>query len=231
MSTFDLSNLTPQQVGELVSAMNVDGVLHAISGSILTVSQDDESAIATVLALMEQEAKSPSVVSPANQSDYIRYDISEMHALEIQFVTTALDSAGVAYNIDSRTLMASRAYESVIDDLLDHAAEYVKNLESSQEKARRVSAGLDSPSCEICGNTPAAPIDLRRQVGMVVIMKTYTAEMTLCSGCADEAYRQFQKSTALKGWTGVRSALMNPIVLGTNAVNRKKHRKNLKGTR
>lgn len=229
MSTFDLSKLTPQQVGELVSAMNADGVLHAISGSTLTVSEDDESAIATVLALMEQEAKRPSLVSPANQSGDIRYDISELHAVEIQFLKTALDSAGVAYKSDSRTLTASRAYESKIDDFLDQAAEYVKSLEMNQEKARRVSAGLDSPSCEICGNTPAAPIDLRRQVGMVVIMKTYTAEMTLCSGCADEAYRQFQKSTALKGWTGVRSALMNPIVLGTNAVNRNKHRKNLKG--
>jgi len=134
----------------------------------------------------------------------------------------------VQFTIDELVLKVSRQHEDEVDNALEESAVELQLLESHQTEARLIKQGTQSPYCQICGQTPAAPIDLRRQVGMVVLMKTYTSEMTLCSSCADEAYRQFQKSTAIKGWTGIRSALMNPIVIGTNAVNKSKHRKNLK---
>lgn len=229
MATIDLRGLSPQRVGELIAAMNTDGVLHAISGETVTVSEDDEYAVSTVVALMRQAGNNPESSIQPGQSTDVRYDISELHALEVQFLTSGLETAGVPFTYDDHTLTSSRMFESVIDDLLNQAAEYLNDLETTQEKARRVSVGLDSPECENCGASPAAPIDLRRQVGMVVLMKTYSAELILCSNCADQAYRQYQKSTVLKGWTGVRSALMNPIIIGTNAVNRSKHRKHLRG--
>ena len=125
-----------------------------------------------------------------------------------------------------KVLVVSQA-NLAVDNALEESAAELQLLESHQTESRLIKQGTQSPYCQICGKTPAAPIDLRRQVGMVVLMRTYTSEMTLCSSCADVAYRQFQKSTAIKGWTGIRSALMNPIVIGTNAVNKGKHRKNL----
>jgi Zn-dependent membrane protease YugP len=65
-----------------------------------------------------------------------------------------------------------------------------------------------------------------RSVALIVILIVTSGA---AAQRAAEAYKQFQKSTAIKGWTGVRSALMNPIVLGTNAVNRNKHRRKLQG--
>jgi len=100
----------------------------------------------------------------------------------------------------------------------------VNEIESIQENARLEKLGHQSPACEICGERPAASIDLRRQVGMVVVMRQYSATAVLCEGCAKKAYTEFQKSTALKGWTGVKSALMNPVVIGANAVNKKRHK-------
>ena len=208
MPTFDLSDLSPQDVLELVSAMNTDGVLHAITGSKLKVSEDDAAEIKTVLDLLRSASQTSNDPKSDSRSAELKYDISNLHSLEIQFLISKLRDRDVQFTID------------------ESAAE-LQLLESHQTESRLIKQGTQSPYCQICGKTPAAPIDLRRQVGMVVLMRTYTSEMTLCSSCADVAYRQFQKSTAIKGWTGIRSALMNPIVIGTNAVNKGKHRKNL----
>ena len=227
MPTFDLSDLSPQDVIELVSAMNTDGVLHAITGSKLKVSDDDATAIKTVLDLLRSASQTSNDPKSDSRSAEIKYDISNLHALEIQFLISKLRDREVQFTIDELVLKVSRHHEHAVDNALEESAVELQLLESHQTESRLIKQGTQSPYCQICGQTPAAPIDLRRQVGMVVLMKIYTSEMTLCSSCADEAYRQFQKSTAIKGWTGIRSALMNPIVIGTNAVNKSKHRKNL----
>jgi hypothetical protein len=228
MPTFDLSDLSPQDVIELVAAMNADGVLHAISGSKLNVSDVDATEIKTVLDLLRSAPQTTNDLNSDSPSADVKYDLSELHALEIQFLETKLRDRDVHFTIDELVLSVPRDQEHIVDNALEESAVEFQALESHQTESRLIKQGTQSPYCQICGQTPAAPIDLRRQVGMIVIMKIYTSEMTLCSSCADEAYRQFQKSTAIKGWTGIRSALMNPIVIGTNAVNKSKHRKNLK---
>ncbi len=227
MPTFDISDLSPQDVLELVSAMNTDGVLHAITGSKLKVSEDDATEIKTVLDLLRSAPRTTNDPKTNSRSAEIKYDVSNLHSLEIQFLISKLRDRDVHFTIDEMVLHIPRHHEHAVDDALEESATELQLLESNQTELRLIKQGIQSPYCQICGQTPAAPIDLRRQVGMVVLMKTYTSEMTLCSSCADDAYRQFQKSTAIKGWTGIRSALMNPIVIGTNAVNKSKHRKNL----
>lgn len=227
MATFEIGDLSPQDLIELVSAMNTDGVLHAITGSKLKVSDDDSAEIKTVLDLLRSASQTTNDLKSDSRSSELKYDISNLHSLEIQFLISRLRDRDVQFTIDEQVLKVPRHHEQVVDNALEESAAELQLLESHQTESRLIKQGTQSPYCEICGQTPAAPIDLRRQVGMVVLMKTYTSEMTLCSSCADEAYRQFQKSTAIKGWTGIRSALMNPIVIGTNAVNKSKHRKNL----
>ncbi len=228
MPTFDISDLSPQDVLELVSAMNTDGVLHAITGSKLKVSEDDATEIKTVLDLLRSAPRTTNDPKTNSRSAEIKYDVSNLHSLEIQFLISKLRDRDVHFTIDEMVLHIPRHHEHAVDDALEESATELQLLESNQTELRLIKQGIQSPYCQICGQTPAAQIDLRRQVGMVVLMKTYTSEMTLCSSCADDAYRQFQKSTAIKGWTGIRSALMNPIVIGTNAVNKSKHRKILK---
>jgi hypothetical protein len=42
-------------------------------------------------------------------------------------------------------------------------------------------------------------------------------------------FKDFQKQTAIKGWLGIWSVVSNPVVMATNAKNRRKHRKVLQG--
>ena len=82
--------------------------------------------------------------------------------------------------------------------------------------------------CEVCGRSPAARIKLRRGVGLVLMAKTYMADIDLCEPCAASVTSEYQTKTALQGWTSPRSALTNPFYLASNAVNRAKHKKRLR---
>lgn len=82
--------------------------------------------------------------------------------------------------------------------------------------------------CEVCGARPAARIKLRRGVGLVLMAKTYTADINLCASCADEGFKEFQKKTALQGWTSPRSALANPFYIASNAISKAKHKREIK---
>lgn len=82
--------------------------------------------------------------------------------------------------------------------------------------------------CEVCGSTPAARIKLRRGVGLVLAQRIYTADAILCDVCAAAATSEYQSKTAIQGWTSPHSALMNPFFIASNAVNRAKHKKNLR---
>ena len=224
MNSFDVSDLSPQQIVELIGALNSDGILHALSGSTLKVSDEDSEAVSIAVSVMRRHTQAQN-----EGVERVRYDIREFHAYESAVLKEKLSALSIDFDITDGILSVPRSRESEVDIVINESEEALDSLEASQHASWEIHSGQRSPSCELCGQTPAAPIDLRRQVGMVVLLKTYRAEMTLCEACAAEAYKQFQKSTAIKGWTGVRSALMNPIVLGTNAVNRNKHRKKLQG--
>ena len=228
MCTFEINDLSPQQIVELVAALNSDGILHALSGSTLRVAEEDAEAVSIAISIMNEYKQSLQNLDK-NQSQSVRYDISKFHPYETSYLREWLSDAVIEFEITDGILSVPRSCELEADKAIWESEQALKAIELEQSTAREIQSGRLAPSCEICGRSPAAPLDLRRQVGMVIVMKTYRSEVTLCESCAAEAYKQFQKSTAIKGWTGVKSALMNPIVLGTNTVNRNKHRKKLQG--
>lgn len=231
MAIIDLADLTQSQIGELVEALNSDQVLHARNGNKLRVAEEDAEAVRIAVAVFRRHnASQPGQSESAGRGGdvgHARYDVSEMEPLARQFMIRELDARKIQFQIEAGVLAVRTHDESDVDAIIAESESRVANLEAHQTLVREIDGGLRAPSCDVCGASPAAPIDLRRQVGMVLVMKSYRAQATLCERCADEAYRQFQKSTAIKGWTGVRSAIMNPIVLATNAYNRYKHKKQI----
>ena len=83
-------------------------------------------------------------------------------------------------------------------------------------------------ACEVCGQSPAARIKLKRGVGLVLVARTYTAEVNLCEGCAATVTSEYQKKTALQGWTSPRSAIANPFYMASNAINKARHKRELR---
>jgi hypothetical protein len=154
----------------------------------------------------------------------VKYNLSTVEPAVRVGVSRELTALGVLFNLHDGVLSVSDADEEAVDAVIAKHEQIEEVLESMQQTAKGVRAGTMSPNCEICGRVPAAHLELRRQVGMVVVMTTYRSEIIACEDCATAAYREFQKQTAIKGWTGVRSALMNPVVLAANANAIKKHR-------
>lgn len=154
----------------------------------------------------------------------VKYNLSTVEPAVRVGVSRELTALGVLFNLHDGVLSVSDADEEVVDAVIAKHEQIEEVLESMQQTAKGVRAGTMSPNCEICGRQPAALLELRRQVGMVVVMTTYRSENIVCGDCANAAYKEFQQQTAIKGWTGVHSALMNPVVLATNAKAIKKHR-------
>lgn len=231
MAIIDLTDLTQSQIEDLVAALNSDEILHARNRNKLRVAEEDAEAVRIAVGVFRRHnASQPGQSESAARGGdvgHARYDVSEMEPLARRSMIRELDARKIQFRMEAGVLTVQKHDESDVDAIIAESESRVANLEAHQTLAREVDGGLRAPSCDVCGATPAAPIDLRRQVGTVLVMKSYRAQATLCEGCADEAYKQFQKSTAIKGWTGVRSAIMNPIVLGTNAYNRNKHKKKL----
>lgn len=147
---YDVSGLDPSIVGSLKSALDEQGILHVLAGSVLTISEADEPTVNAIVARLEAEFQARTSISRNS------------------------DDGGRA--------------------------------------------------CEVCASIPAAMISLRRQVGMVVARSVINADAILCGPCAEVAYKDYQKQTAIKGWTGSISAVTNPFMLGLNASNIRKHR-------
>lgn len=154
----------------------------------------------------------------------VKYDLTEYGPALRVGVSKALNEKGILFNMSEGVLSVTDSDEVVVDEILAAYEALEEFHESVQQEAIDIKAGNLSASCELCGTRPAAPLALKRQVGMVVVMSTYRADLVLCGTCGDAAFKEFQKQTAIKGWTGMRSALMNPVVLGTNAAAIKKHR-------
>ena len=231
MAFINLAGLKQSQIVDLVDALNDDGIVHALNGFSLRVSEDDAEAVRTAVEVIRRsgivrDLEKENEISKS-QPGAVRYDISEMESLARLAMFERLDKEQIDFTFKSGILTADRSMEGRIDEIIRDAELAVADLEESQDLAREIKRGDRGSICDTCGSTPAASIDLRRQVGMVVVMKSYRAQAILCEACADMTYKQFQKSTALKGWTGLRSAIMNPVVLSVNAINRNKHRRSL----
>lgn len=157
----------------------------------------------------------------------INYDLSEIGAASREQIEAKLTQEKILYLLDGNRLSVDKSDEIAVDRIISASERIEEFFEATQSEARAVRDGVAGRSCELCGSRPAAALSLRRQVGMVVLMRQYEVDAVLCSACGERAYVDFQKQTAIKGWTGVRSALMNPVMLSANAVNIRRHREQI----
>ncbi|MFI2760202.1 LppU/SCO3897 family protein [Streptomyces echinatus] len=63
---------------------------------------------------------------------------------------------------------------------------------------------------------PAAPVTVRGHQGMVVVMRFLRRRGVLCRTCGLAVFRQMQADTLVRGWWGVLSMLITPVVLLLN---------------
>lgn len=209
----------------IVASLNQLGIFHSVEDYVLTVSDEDAELVKRIILKLSGEVDSSLThVGFPPPKAIIRYDISELDPLVVTALLHDLNVDDIEFTLDEKVLSVPKSQEFQVDAHIARNEAAVNEINSIQQNARLEKSGHQSPACEICGERPAASIDLRRQVGMVVVMRQYSATAVLCESCAKKAYTEFQKSTALKGWTGVKSALMNPVVIGANAVNKKRHK-------
>ena len=175
------------------------------------------------------------MVDPNGSS--VRYDLSELDAAERLMIIAEIEEAEISHSFEDQVLTVARDAEVSVDEIIENVEAWGEEQREFRQQADTVIAGGARPDqvvcegfdVEYCGNSPAATIVLRRQVGQVIVQTNYQAELVLCDECGEKAFKDFQKQTAVKGWLGIRSAAMNPVVMATNAKNRKRHRQALQG--
>ena len=164
-------------------------------------------------------------------SSKVRYDCSGLDAVVRKMIINSLEEANIVFELDNNILSVHRKYETVVDDIIatwETWGEEQRALQAQGKRALQPDAKPGERFCENCGSSPAAPIRLRRQVGLVFVRTFYQSQLVLCDTCGQALTKEFQKQTALKGWTGVLSAMINPFMLAANARQRSKHRQTLK---
>lgn len=149
----------------------------------------------------------------------IRYDLSDLDPAVRADVLREVNHRGILHTYIDHVLSVADEFESAVDALVEVEEIRGDFQRSHEHELQMIHAGLRSNSCEQCGDSPAAQLVLRRQVGMIVVSSTETFDAFLCRGCGENLRKWIQKQNAIKGWTGVKSALMNPVVLGTNERN------------
>lgn len=70
--------------------------------------------------------------------------------------------------------------------------------------------------CFLCGSTPAVPVSLRRQVGLLLVRRSYAIDETLCRDCGLAMQRDWTARTLWTGWWGLISIFANFGALLTN---------------
>ena len=173
----------------------------------------------------------------APRVDEVRYDLSALDAAERVVIINDLEESDINHQFEDGVLTIGRGDEAAVDQIIEEAEEWGEQQREYRQQADTVLAGGASPDqarcegfdVEYCGNSPAAVLVLRRQVGQVIMSTNYQVQLALCDACGEKAFKDFQKQTAIKGWLGIRSAAMNPVVMVANLKNRQKHRKALGG--
>jgi hypothetical protein len=76
-----------------------------------------------------------------------------------------------------------------------------------------------SPSCELCGRTPARQLVIRRHVGMLLVQKFFKIKPTLCRECGTKTVLEWTGRTLVQGWWGIISFFIsNPFTILMNLV-------------
>ena len=149
----------------------------------------------------------------------IRYDLSDLDPAVRAEVIKEINRRGILNTYIDHVVLVPDEFEDAVDALVQTEEIRGQFQREHEEHLQMIRAGLRPESCDNCGSSPAAHLVLRRQVGMIVLAKTETFDAYLCRSCGENLRKWIQKQNAIKGWTGVKSALMNPVVLGTNERN------------
>ena len=168
--------------------------------------------------------------------DEVRYDLSALDAAERLVIIGELEESDISHQFEDGVLTVGRADEAAVDQIIEEAEEWGEQQREYRQQAATVLAGGASPDqmrcggfdVEYCGNSPAAEPILRRLGGLVIVWTSYNLQLVLCDSCGEKAFKDFQKQTATKGWFNPIS-FTNPVVMATNARNRKRHRQALGG--
>lgn len=146
----------------------------------------------------------------------IRYDLNELEPATRQGIAKQVQSRGIPHTLIDGVLAVPEEFEQIADSIVESNERSTHAIQEIQALSRSIDGGSHAYACERCGSYPAAFLRLRRQVGMVIVMKTETIEGHYCLECGRAIRSWIQKQNAMKGWTGVKSALMNPVVISTN---------------
>ena len=146
----------------------------------------------------------------------IRYDLNDLEPAVRRGIVNQVQSRGVPHSFVGGVLSVPDEFEALTDSIVESNERSGRTVQEVQNISRSIDQGTHAYECDRCGAQPAGFLRLRRQVGMVVVMKTETVEGHFCLGCGRSMRAWIQKQNAMKGWTGVKSALMNPVVISTN---------------
>jgi hypothetical protein len=81
--------------------------------------------------------------------------------------------------------------------------------------------------CAFCGWAPAAPILLRRTVGLVILWRWHVAMYDACRVCARALYAEHQARSLLLGWWGIVAPVANLVNMFRNRLALATHRRNV----
>ncbi len=182
--------------------------------------------------LVDQHEVSEDSKNVRNDS-IVRYDLSKLSPAVRKMIFESLDEAKINFEISGSDpskdpMVVSKQSEERVDQIITFWEEWGDEMVTDAKRAEAAQQGdLNATICELCGKSPAAEIVLRRTVGMVLVMSNYQAQLVLCETCGESATKEFQKQTALKGWTSLYSAALNPFYIAGNAKNRRKHKRTL----
>jgi len=63
--------------------------------------------------------------------------------------------------------------------------------------------------CRVCGRGPAIEVQLRRQIGMIVMSRMFTFRGALCREHGEQLGKQYLNKTLVEGWWGIIAFVLN----------------------
>ena len=83
----------------------------------------------------------------------------------------------------------------------------------------QVSNSQSMTRCQSCGNSrQTARVSFHRNLGMVLMRRTYKIEGNMCKSCIRKHFGEFMLKNLLFGWWGTISLIITPIYAIQNVV-------------
>ena len=84
-------------------------------------------------------------------------------------------------------------------------------MQATMPKAPAPNA-IGLPRCQGCGSSsPTARVSFRRNMGMLLIRRTYKIEGNLCKSCIGKRFTEFTIKNLVFGWWGTISLFVTPV--------------------